>query len=456
MVNSELIPKDFLEHPSLPVSFIMEDFIKSLKNKDFTSLRLNEKKYNSLSAEIVPWCKNGYYLNERPVFTMDPNFHAGAYYVQEASSMFLSEVVQQLKFEEPVLALDLSAAPGGKSTILLESLPTSSLLIANEPITQRNHILQENLNKWGQGFYVITKNYAADFGKLELALDLIMLDAPCSGEGMFRKDPDSMKEWSLTNVNTCAERQENIIEELFPILKTGGYLIYSTCTFNTIENDAIVKNLIDTKQAEIVKLEVNPNWGILESEYGYRFYPQLVKGEGFFISVLRKTSDVCNQNKARHFKLKTPLAPESINDWTIDSNDNYFEAFEEYVFECPLQFQSVINYLTHHLKVYQKGNIIARKKGKDWIPSQELSWNTRINESVFPQYKFNLSDSLSYLKGEDLRGLDLTTKGFKLLKTEQGLNLSFGNWVGNRLINQFPNQMRIRMNIDLDKVSILS
>ena len=226
----------------------------------------------------VKWCPEGLYLDKRPLFTLDPYLHGGGYYVQEASSMFLSYILKQLLKGEAVRVLDLCAAPGGKSTLLASQLPDGSLLVSNEVIRSRAVILKENLIKWGRDHVVITQNDPADFKKLNQAFDLILVDAPCSGEGMFRKDREAIEEWSEANLHLCRERQKRIISDIWDSLKPGGYFIYSTCTYNPEENERIVEWIQEKWGAESIKIE-HPFPEITAAEtplYGYRFYPHKV------------------------------------------------------------------------------------------------------------------------------------------------------------------------------------
>ena len=204
-----------------------EALIKALGEEAPTSIRVNPNKATAISGESVPWCETGYYLSERPSFTLDPLFHAGAYYVQEASSMFLSQVIKALP-EEPRRVLDLCAAPGGKSTLWRAELPEQTLLVANEPIHRRAMILAENLAKWGHPDVIVTEDYPKSFSHLPGCFDVIAADVPCSGEGMFRKDPGAIDEWSKENVDFCAQRQFEIISDVWPALREGGFLVYST------------------------------------------------------------------------------------------------------------------------------------------------------------------------------------------------------------------------------------
>jgi 16S rRNA C967 or C1407 C5-methylase (RsmB/RsmF family) len=238
----------------------------------------------------VPWCPHGYYLKERPIFTADPLFHAGTYYVQEASSMFLWHILQSTigNNTKNKKVLDLSAAPGGKSTLLL-SYFSDGLVVANEVIKSRANILVENITKWGTDHVVVTNNDPVHFQKLPAFFDVIVVDAPCSGSGLFRKDPQAIEEWSPEAVTLCSERQERILADILPALAENGLLIYSTCSYSVEENEFVADWLIDKMALEPVPISINNDWGIIQTiTNGFRFYPNQVKGEGFFAAVFRK------------------------------------------------------------------------------------------------------------------------------------------------------------------------
>ncbi len=318
-----------------------ERYLKSFEEEAPVSIRLNPKKVGSERGERreergerVPWCRNAYYLPQRPNFTMDPLFHAGCYYVQEAASMFLDEVIRQIRNEELGIrnddyqtspeanprqsnhnssfliphfsflishlanALDLCAAPGGKSTLLRSALPDDCVLYSNEPIRQRANILLENVTKWGYPNHIVTNNYPEVFRKSKQRFDLILCDVPCSGEGMFRKDEATIREWSPQNVERCWQLQRDIVSDAWACLAPGGLLIYSTCTFNTKENEENVRWFLDTfDDAEILPVDVRPEWNITGSLLPgfdapvYRFIPGITRSEGLFMCVMRKRGE---------------------------------------------------------------------------------------------------------------------------------------------------------------------
>ena len=282
-----------------------ERYLQSFEEEPPVSIRLNPLKAEGMTVvdgERVPWCSDGYYLKKRPNFTMDPLLHAGCYYVQEAASMFLDEILRQQivnsKLSNSKLSnskcLDLCAAPGGKSTLLRAALPEGCVLYSNEPVRNRFNILSENVQKWGYDNHIVTCQYARDFRASKLRFDVILCDVPCSGEGMFRKDPATIREWSPQNVEKCWRLQRDIVADIWPCLNPGGILIYSTCTFNTKENEENIRWILDEYDAEVLPIDVKPEWNITGSllegfdEPVCRFIPGISRGEGLFLCVIRK------------------------------------------------------------------------------------------------------------------------------------------------------------------------
>ena len=198
----------------------------------------------------VPWCRHGRILPERPQFTLDPHFHAGAYYVQDSSSMFVGHAFRELlgsmdvPVGRPVRVLDLCAAPGGKTTDIAASLREAFgdgfLLVSNEVMKARAGVLADNVALWGDPNVVVTSDDPSAFAALPGFFDIIVADVPCSGEGMFRKDEEAQRQWSEDNVALCAARQKRIVADVWPALKQDGLFVYSTCTFNVYENDGNV------------------------------------------------------------------------------------------------------------------------------------------------------------------------------------------------------------------------
>ena len=285
-------------------------YLQSFEEEPPVSIRLNPKKaagMEVIAGEPVPWCRNGYYLKQRPNFTFDPLFHAGCYYVQEAASMFLDEVLRQsltshlsplTSHLSPLTSLDLCAAPGGKSTLLRAALPDDCILYSNEPIRNRANILLENVTKWGYENHYVTNTYPEVYRKSKLRFDVILCDVPCSGEGMFRKDEATIREWSPQQVEKCWQLQRDIVSDAWSCLNDGGLLIYSTCTFNTKENEENIRWMLETfDDAKVLEINIKPEWHITGSllegfhEPVYRFIPGISRGEGLFICALRKRGE---------------------------------------------------------------------------------------------------------------------------------------------------------------------
>ena len=284
-------------------------FLGAFDEEAPVSIRINPRKVSIANGEIVPWCSEGYYLQDRPQFTFDPLLHAGCYYVQEASSMFVTHVIRNcqlsivrsssagLQGKNCQLALDLCAAPGGKSTALRSVLPDDCVLISNEPMGTRAQILLENVTKWGAPNHIVTNNYPRDFRKSKLKFDFILCDVPCSGEGMMRRDPNAINEWSPQNVEKCWQLQREIVADAWECLNPGGLLIYSTCTYNTKENEENIRWILDNYDAQVLDIPVDPSWNITGSllegfnEPVYRFIPGITRGEGLFVCALRKQGD---------------------------------------------------------------------------------------------------------------------------------------------------------------------
>jgi len=298
---------------NLPEEFILQTrqlmgeerfncYLEAFEEEAPVSIRVNPRLVNHVPMIHVPWCPEGFYLSERPQFTFDPLFHAGCYYVQEASSMFITHIIRSLASRlsfiiSPLSILDLCAAPGGKSTAAISVLPEGSTMVSNEPIPNRAQILLENITKWGYPNCTVTNNYPRDFRKAKAKFDIIICDVPCSGEGMFRKDPATIGEWSMQNVEKCWRLQREIVADAWECLNPGGILIYSTCTFNTKENEENVRYFMEEFDAEILDIPTEPSWNITGSLLEgfdapvYRFIPGITRGEGLFICALRKSGE---------------------------------------------------------------------------------------------------------------------------------------------------------------------
>ncbi|MCA6381619.1 MAG: rRNA methyltransferase [Cytophagales bacterium] len=416
----------------------------------FTSIRLNPAKQKPYDLTKIAWTDFGYFLPERPSFTLDPTFHAGTYYVQEASSMFLEQALKQtVDLTKPLRVLDLCAAPGGKSTHLLSLLNQESLLVSNEVIRSRASILSENIQKWGNANVVVTNNDPKDFQRLNGFFDVMVVDAPCSGEGLFRKDPKAMEEWSEDNVALCAQRQQRILADVWPALKQDGILIYCTCTYNAKENEENIGWLIHNSKFKIQSLRVehNNDWGVEEiiknGIYGYRFFPHKVKGEGFFISVLRKKDEA--EEVTMRTKTQLPLVSkkiaERVNDWLLHTHQLIL--LDDLIVALPEQFSTEINWLANNLNVVTKGTAVAMLKHEKLIPEHAMALSLELNRNQFTEIELSLDQALAYLRKETPL-IGEGQKGFALV-TYKNHPLGWVNLLGNRINNLYPANWRVRM-----------
>jgi 16S rRNA C967 or C1407 C5-methylase (RsmB/RsmF family)/NOL1/NOP2/fmu family ribosome biogenesis protein len=444
------LPAPFVTRITSQLAGESRSFIEALNLDPTISIRINPEKKISFGDEMVPWCSTGFYLDSRPSFTLDPLFHAGCYYVQDASSMFLEQVFLQLGLsEKKLLILDACAAPGGKSAHLASLMSNDSLLISNEVIGSRITVLKENLIKWGNPNVVITNNDPSAFTSLENLLDVILVDAPCSGEGLFRKDRGAVDEWSETNCELNASRQQRILTALLPALKPGGILIYSTCTFNPNENEKNVKWLAENFEMEFMTLAINSDWGIkIISDggiSGYAFLPHSLKGEGLFISVLKKKQEAFSPVKIKTRSDLFSPAPkklEALKQWI--TKDEYSICLKDtLVFALHHDWLATIEFLSANLKTVYSGTCIAELKGEKAIPTHELAMSAMLNKKSFPSIVLSREDALKFLRKEDFK-IDADKKGFTLI-TYDGFPLGWINFLGNRFNNYYPPAWRIRI-----------
>ncbi len=428
-----------------------EEFITCHESgEQITSVRINPFKPSNLfnSDEQVPWCKNGRYLKQRPSFTADPLFHAGCYYVQEASSMFLEHVMKHtVNLEENLKVLDLCAAPGGKSTLICSLLNKNSLLLANEIIKTRVPVLCDNLNKWGPENTYVSNNDPKDFKRLEGYFDAIIVDAPCSGSGMFRKDPAAINEWSESLVDLCSQRQKRILADVYPALKQNGTLIYSTCSYSKQENEEISDWLCKEFDLSAIQIPLKSEWGILETLsdqqkcFGYRFYPHKVKGEGFFITAFRK-------NQATAFPHIKRAKENSINQkneglirrWLKPSKDIRIINLNDEYFAIQSRHEADLQYLQSNLYLKKSGIRIGKIMGKDLVPNHEIALSLILNDEI-PRVNLTREKAISYLKRDELK-LETGQRGWVLI-CYQGHALGWAKMLDNRMNNYFPKEIRI-------------
>lgn len=406
---------------TLPEDFIRETrqamgeerfarLVQGLQEEVPVSIRVNERKlagaslaWGKVVAKAVPWCPTGYYLSHRPEFTFDPLLHAGAYYVQEASSMFVDHVLRHVALPligHPESVLDLCASPGGKSTCLRSALPDECILYSNEPIRPRAQILNENILKWGHPNVIVTNNYACDYQRSGLQFDLILADVPCSGEGMFRKDAQAIDDWSLQKVEQCRLLQRDIIADIWPCLKPGGVLIYSTCTFNTHENE---ENVLWTAQqlgAELIEIPTDPSWNITGSLTAdipvCRFLPGTTQGEGLFMAALQKAPG------------ETSLSPKKGGG----------------------------------LRILSHGPLPPQQKGKDLIPDVSEALSLKEGKK-YPRVAIAYDQAIAYLRKEAIT-LPADAPHGIVTVTFNHMPLGFAKNIGARANNLYPKEWKIK------------
>ncbi|MBP5583383.1 MAG: rRNA cytosine-C5-methyltransferase [Bacteroidales bacterium] len=428
--------------------------LAALGTERLTSIRVNPKKCNSLSFPNVPWCDTGYYLEKRPIFTLDPLFHAGAYYVQEASSMFLEQIIKPFA-TRPIRVLDLCAAPGGKTTLALSLLPEGSLMIANEVIKNRSQILSENLIKWGYSNCIVTNNDPKDFSFLKGAFDIIIVDAPCSGEGMFRKDSDAISEWSPENVDLCSKRQLRILYDIWDCLAPDGLLIYSTCTFNEKENEDVVARFVSENNAHCERVPLQSEWNVTEREkngaFSYRFFPHKTKGEGFSVSVIRKND---GQEYVLPKRVQQAKSISFLSEKNTVSFKNFVSGFEPIHFNdrknlswaFPMQYKDFLSEIASHCNLVHAGVPIVECIGNKINPLAGLAFSTNYNKNAFPSVAVDLEQAVRYFKKETLFLPD-AEKGWNNI-TFNNTSIGFVKNIGNRANNPYPQEWAIKMNVD--------
>ena len=366
---------------------------------------------------------------------------------------------------EPVVMLDLCAAPGGKSTLARSVLPEGSLLVANEVMRNRVQVLAENVTKWGHPDTVVLNNDPADFAQLGELFDVILTDVPCSGEGMFRKDPVAVEEWSKENVTLCWQRQRRIVSDIWRCLKPGGLLIYSTCTYNREENEDNVAWIAEELGAEMLPVEVQPEWGITGNLAGKdfpvcRFLPHRTEGEGLFMAVLRKSGEseddvfVPRRRKEKKGKEKASVLPREVKTW-VESSDRYVWTIEENrITAFSAIYQSVYEILRERMRMVCAGIQVAEIKGKDLIPSHALAMSVCRNEKAFPSVEVSYEQAIAYLRKEAFALEADAPRGYILIRYK-GKALGFVKNIGNRANNLYPQEWRIRSGYLPEQVSLV-
>lgn len=433
--------------------FSLEKFSEILNTESPVSVRYHKRKSIATvdKSDSVPWCNHARYLEERPIFTLDPLFHAGCYYVQEASSMFLWHVLNQIiPNEKNVNILDLCAAPGGKSTLIADFLNNEGCLVANEVIKQRAYVLTDNIIKWAYHNTIVTNTDPSQLGKIENTFDAIIIDAPCSGEGMWRKDANAMTEWSESHVELCCSRQKRIVSDILPALKGGGHLIYSTCTYNADENINNIKWMMETYDLECIDIAIDEKWNITcineTNAIGYQFLPYKLKGEGFFISILRKKGNKLGQGQnitPTKVQMVSRAEKDIIHEWLNDEGKelSILKSPSDNIYLATDAAANMFGKLEKHARVMQTGIKVGKLNKKLFIPEHGLALSLILNNNI-AKIELNLNDALDYLR-KNLYSVDGDIKGWAVI-TFQGINLGWVKNLGNRINNYLPNEFKIR------------
>ena len=482
--NTSHLPAAFVSRLEIQYGSRSSEILKALTEPPVISVRINPLKWNIYpQMGRIPWTRFGFYLKNRPSYTLDPWLHAGAYYVQEAGSMLLEQAFNAIPVLHPRIVLDLCGAPGGKSTHLLSLLSGDDVLVSNEVIRSRAVILQENLQKWGHDNVIVTNNDPRDFSACNVKFDVIVADVPCSGEGLFRKDPSSVGEWSTANTQLCASRQKRILADAWNVLKEGGYLIYSTCTFNPAENEENLYWLTEQFDAEPVSFPADPHWKLnrigFKNIEGYQTLPGSAMAEGFFIGILRKKekheitslsntetgmNNLPHENYIRPSKNKATFTDTNLKKqknelknwiqaserelsvikvWINDALASDFLIKGNIIHYVGSTVRTLLSGLSSHINILQAGLPVAEVKGRDYIPLHPLALSVRLNIQHFSMAELSLEDAVRYLRKDNLQA-KLDGDGW-FLAAYRGLPLGWIKNIGNRNNNYYPKEWRIRM-----------
>lgn len=428
-----------------------EELCRALDGEPVVSVRFNPFKLNEKpEGAQVPWCRYGFYLDERPVFTLDPALHGGAYYVQEASSMFVEHVVRSVAGDGRLRILDLCAAPGGKTTLLSTLAGPESLVVANEVVRARAGVLADNVRRWGLGNVMVTNNDPSHFSEIRDFFDIALVDAPCSGEGMFRKSPAAREEWSAANVQLCAARQRRILADVWGALAPGGVLIYTTCTFNRAENEDNVEWLAREFGCEDAGVEVDPSWGVVESDAGgisaFRFYPHKIKGEGFFAAAVRKPDGKRRVKlppaRRQPFSELAKKHASATMGWFGQPEYMRPAAIGDSIYAFYSRSFGDIEALAGVLSPLYSGVFAGQMVASGLKPAHPLALFHDLLPAGANVADLDIEQSLHYLRKEELDPA-FFAEGLNLVSFE-GLPLGWLKRIGSRCNNMYPGELRIR------------
>lgn len=427
---------------------------RALTGEPSVSVRLNAAKgLAAPSGRPIGWSTGGYWLDARPSFTLDPDFHAGRYYVQEASSQFVGHIVAACGGIRGGRVLDLCAAPGGKTTLYSTLAGRGGLVVANEIVRNRAAVLADNVRKWGVGNVAVTVNDPSQVARLEGWFDAVAVDAPCSGEGMFRKDPDARGEWSEGNVKQCAARQDEILREAWRALRPGGTLVYSTCTFNRDEDEGALERMAAWAGDEIAESEetaVEDAWGIVCGRVGafrtFRFYPHRTCGEGFFAAVARKSFDAGGRVRAPKARRTVFAAVDrktagELARWVRNPGGMRFAAVADTCYAWYAAQADAVRTLSEALPVIYSGVALGQVFKGVLKPDPALAFFDGLNRGALPAAELDDEETLRFLRRQDIAAGGLA-EGMNLV-CSRGRALGFAKRIGARVNNLYPNSLRI-------------
>ena len=394
------------------------------------------KEHFGQSVRRIPWSLYGFMLGERPKFTLDPLFHCGCYYVQDSSAMVIGSIFRTMLSKNgdcfgPARVLDLCAAPGGKSTDLAASLRMvfgdDFILVSNEVMRSRASVLADNISIWGDPNVVVTSVDPKAFASLEGFFDIIVTDVPCSGEGMFRKDAKAVRDWSENVVNLCSARQKRILADVWPALRKGGSLIYSTCTFEEAENDAVVEWAADELGGDIHEYDYSSLDGVIPTRTGGLLVPGFVKGEGQFVSALVKKTGI------PEFRISGKPAAGAVERRKGDL-----------LIHIPGSIVREVSAL-ERLRPVLAGVARGELKGRDLVPSADWALSLALPEGEYPVADLDRETALKFLHRDSIFLKD-APKGFVLVRFE-GHPLGFVKNLGTRCNNLHPQGRKIKMDV---------
>lgn len=446
------LPEAFVANMRQTLGPDAEKLFAALDTEAAVSLRINPAKPAPVfDGEPVGWCKWGRYLAERPQFTLDPLLHGGAYYVQEASSQFVAYLLSMLDLEGGRV-LDMCAAPGGKSTIYSTLVGRRGLVVANDISRSRAMALADNVQRWGMGNVVVTCNEPRHIGGFEEWFDVVAVDAPCSGEGMFRKMDEARSEWSLSSPATCAARQREILAEAWRALRPGGTLLYSTCTFNATEDEDVVAWLVSEYGEELEAVDrvvVDEEWGVVRSDIApfqcFHFYPHMARGEGFFAAIARKREGHTRRlkPKARRKIFTTPSKEDvrELSRWVDDAAQHIFLSIGDDIYAYNSAVVEDVVALAENLSVVYSGVAMGRLFKHKLKPEHPLALYVGLQEDVVPVVDVSLDDALDYLRRNDIAASRFT-EGINVV-AYKGVPIGFVKRIGARCNNMYPKDLRI-------------